>query len=91
MPPVSSVLGNCVVCKEAGIKASPSAACARGTGRDGLAWEDICIPLDFSYFLRAANSAISRAMTNIIDKKIVDKDKIDSSSEYRSRYLLTLS
>lgn len=35
MPPVSSVLGNCVVCKEAGIKASPSAACARGTGRDG--------------------------------------------------------
>ncbi len=37
MPPVSSVLGNCVVCKEAGIKASPSAACARGTGRDGLA------------------------------------------------------
>ena len=30
------MLGNCVVCKEAGIKASPSAACARGTGRDGL-------------------------------------------------------
>ena len=36
MPPVSSVLGNCVVCKEAGIKASPSAACASGTGRGGL-------------------------------------------------------
>lgn len=39
MPPVSSVLGNCVVCKEAGIKASPSATCARGTGRDGLGIE----------------------------------------------------
>jgi len=35
MPPVSSVLGNCVVGR-VGIKASPSAACARGTGRDGL-------------------------------------------------------
>ena len=34
MPPVSSVLGNCVVGR-GGIKASPSAACARGTGRDG--------------------------------------------------------
>jgi len=30
MPPVSSVLGNCVVGR-VGIKASPSAACARGT------------------------------------------------------------
>ena len=37
MPPVSSVLENCVVGKEGGIKASPSATCARGTGRDGLA------------------------------------------------------
>lgn len=36
MPPVGSVLGNCVVGR-GGIKASPSAACARGTGRDGLA------------------------------------------------------
>ena len=36
MPPVSSVLGNCVV-DRGGNKASPSAACARGTGRDGLA------------------------------------------------------
>ena len=36
MPPVSSVLENCVVGKEGGgMKASPSAACARGTGRDG--------------------------------------------------------
>ena len=35
MPPVSSVLGNCVV-DRGGNKASPSAACARGTGRDGL-------------------------------------------------------
>ena len=38
MPPVSSVLGNCVVSR-GGIKASPSAACARGTGRDGLVRE----------------------------------------------------
>ena len=36
MPPVGSVLGNCVVGKEGGMKASPSAACVRGTGRDGL-------------------------------------------------------
>ena len=36
MPPVSSVLENCVFSGE-GIKASPSAACARGTGRDELA------------------------------------------------------
>ena len=37
MPPVSSVLEKCVVGKEGGgIKASPSAACASGTGRDGL-------------------------------------------------------
>ncbi len=36
MPPVGSVLGNCVVGR-GGIKASPSATCARGTGRDGLA------------------------------------------------------
>ena len=30
------MLKNCVVGKEVGIKASPSAAGARGTGRDGL-------------------------------------------------------
>ena len=59
----------------------------RGDDVDGLG----AIMRGIPYFLRAANSAISRAMTNIIDKKIVDKDKIDSSSEYRSRYLLTLS
>ena len=35
MPSVSSVLENCVVGR-GGIKASPSAACASGTGRDGL-------------------------------------------------------
>ena len=38
MPSVSSVLENCVVGR-GGIKASPSAACASGTGRDGLAAE----------------------------------------------------
>ncbi len=31
------MLKNCVVGKEVGIKANPSAAGARGTGRDGLA------------------------------------------------------
>lgn len=36
MPPVSSVLENCVF-SGGGMKASPSAACASGTGRDGLA------------------------------------------------------
>ena len=30
------MLENCVVGKEGGIKASPSADCARGTVRDGL-------------------------------------------------------
>ena len=36
MPPVSSVLGNCVVGR-GGIKASPSAACVRDANCDGLA------------------------------------------------------
>ena len=35
MPPVSSVLGNCVVGR-VGIKASPSAACVRDANHDGL-------------------------------------------------------
>ena len=37
MPPVSSVLENCVVGKEGGgMKASPSAACVRDANHDGL-------------------------------------------------------
>lgn len=35
MPPVGSVLGNCVVGR--GNKGQPVGACARGTGCDGLA------------------------------------------------------
>ena len=70
MPPVSSVLGNCVVGR-VGIKASPSAACARGTGCDGLGielivWITIDDTLHYPAGMYLISSTISWGPTNLI-------------------------